>query len=119
FIERESFRFEFVKDALVAEVNRLIEEEACRGINVDELARRLGISRNTLNRRFQQEYGVTPGKRLRTVRANFAKQMLVDSDHSIAKVAELCGFSEPANFVNFFKREVNCTPNEYRHLAQN
>ena len=119
FIERESFRVEFVKDALVAEVNRLIEEEACRGINVDELARRLGVSRNTLNRRFQQEYGMTPGKKLRAVRANHAKQMLADSDHSITKVAELCGFSESANFVNFFKREVNCTPNEYRHLAQN
>jgi LacI family transcriptional regulator len=118
FIERESFRVKFVKDALVAEVNRLIEEEACRGINVDGLARRLNVSRNTLNRRFQQEYGVTPGKKLRTVRANFAKRMLVDSNHNITKVAELCGFSEPANFVNFFKREVNCTPNEYRHLAQ-
>ncbi|MEX1042730.1 MAG: helix-turn-helix domain-containing protein [Pirellulaceae bacterium] len=118
FIERESFRVELVKDALVAEVNRLIEEEACQGINVDGLARRLKVSRNTLNRRFQQEYGVTPGKKLRTVRADFAKRMLVDSDHSITKVSELCGFSEPANFVNFFKREVNCTPNEYRHLAQ-
>lgn len=118
FIERESFRFELVKDTVVAQVNRIIEREACKGINVDELARRLGVSRNTLNRRFQQEYGITPGKKIRAMRVHQAKQMLVNSDHSVTKVAELCGFPEPANFVNFFRREVGQTPNEYRMSAR-
>lgn len=118
FIERDTFRFELVKDAVVAQVNRIIEREACQGINVDELARRLGVSRNTLNRRFQQEYGITPGKKIRAIRVQQAKQMLVNSDHSVTKVAELCGFPEPANFVNFFRREVGQTPNEYRNSAQ-
>lgn len=118
FIERDTFRFELVKDAVVAQVNRIIEREACQGINVDELARRLGVSRNTLNRRFQQEYGITPGKKIRAIRVQQAKQMLVNSDHSVTKVAELCGFPEPANFVNFFRREVGQTPNEYRNKAK-
>lgn len=118
FIERDTFRFELVKDAVVAQVNRIIEREACQGINVDELARRLGVSRNTLNRRFQQEYGITPGKKIRAIRVQQAKQMLVNSDHSVTKVAELCGFPEPANFVNFFRREVGQTPNEYRSTAK-
>ena len=118
FIERDSFRFELVKDAVVAQVNRIIESEACQGINVDELARRLGVSRNTLNRRFQQEYGITPGKKIRAMRVHQAKQMLVNSDHSVTKVAQLCGFPEPANFVNFFRREVGKTPNEYRVAAR-
>lgn len=118
FIERDTFRFELVKDAVVAQVNRLIEREACQGINVDELARRLGVSRNTLNRRFQQEYGITPGKKIRAIRVQQAKKMLVNSDHSVTKVAELCGFPEPANFVNFFRREVGQTPNEYRNATR-
>jgi AraC-like DNA-binding protein len=34
---------------------------------------------------------------------------------SISLIGERLGFQDPTNFVKFFKREVGCTPGEFRY----
>ncbi len=43
-----------------------------------------------------------------------AKRLLVHSTLSIASIAHQLGFSEPSNFVKFFKRLVTMTPAKFR-----
>ncbi len=107
-IQRESTGGNAVINDGIRRARRLIEELACQGLSVSQLVEFLGISQKTLNKRFLAAYGMTPGAAIRQHRANRAKQLLVTTELSIARIAEMCGFEEPSNFNFFFNRDVGC-----------
>jgi len=43
-----------------------------------------------------------------------AKRLLAHTDLLVAIIAEKLGFEEATNFSKFFKREVACTPAQFR-----
>lgn len=94
--------------------HRLIHERACEGITVNLIMETLTISRMTFTKRFAEVYGRTPGAEIRHVRAERAKQYLLDTDMTVTRIAGMCGFGELSLFCVFFKREVGCTPSEFR-----
>jgi len=93
---------------------RLIHERAGEGITVNEVMETLTISRVTLTKRFAQAYGRTPGQEIRRVRAEQAKQYLANTDITVTRIAGMCGFRDLNLLCVFFKREVGCTPSEFR-----
>lgn len=111
---RESTGGTTVRDDDMGRVHELIRGAACQGLTVEHLLGRVSISQKTLNKRYEAAYGLTPGAAIRRVRAERAKELLVTTDLSVSRVAELCGFDEPSNFNIFFNREVGCTPGQYR-----
>ena len=84
-----------------------------RGANLPALARRLGTSPRTLQRRLGQE-GTTFQEILDQFRSDAAERYLADSSLSCAEVGYLLGFSEPAAFHRAFKRWRGLTPRDYR-----
>ena len=62
-----------------------------------EVARRLGVSERTLQRRLGEE-GLTFQKLAEEARRELAEALLVQSDYSMAEVAFLTGFSEQSAF---------------------
>jgi AraC-like DNA-binding protein len=78
-----------------------------------EVARRLGLSERTLQRRLGEE-GLSYQKLVETARCELAEGLLVQSDYSLAEVAFLTGFSEQSAFNRAFKRWVDQTPAAYR-----
>ena len=93
---------------------RLIHERACEGITVNEVMETLTISRVTFTKRFAQAYGRTPGEEIRCVRAELVKQYLANTDITVTRIAGMCGFGDLNMLCVFFKREVGCTPSEFR-----
>ena len=92
----------------------LLEENYARWHQVSQYAKQLGCSEKSLSRAVVQATGVT-AKNLISSRINLeAKRLLVSSTMSVALIAEQLGFEEPTNFVKFFKRQVACTPGEFR-----
>ena len=43
-----------------------------------------------------------------------AKNALLAPDASIKQIADMLGFQYSQHFLRFFKKEVGCTPKEYR-----
>ncbi len=39
---------------------------------------------------------------------------LLNTDFSIEKIISLCGYKNKTSFYNIFKKEINCTPSEFR-----
>jgi len=117
-VERESTGGTIVRDDDIRQAQRMIREHACERLTVTELVDRFAISQKTLNKRFSAVYGCTPGEAIRRVRAERARQWLATTDLSIARIAAMCGFGEPSNFNLFFKREIGCTPSEYRSQSR-
>jgi LacI family transcriptional regulator len=96
------------------EALRLIREEACDGLNVQELLDRLDVSPSTLERRFKSGLGRSPKEEIQRVRVERIKKLLTETDHTLPEIAELTGFKTPAQLNVAFKAITGCPPGEFR-----
>ena len=83
-------------------------------LTVDQLARRAGMSRRTLIRRFNTETGQPPMRWLLEARLSHARELLEATDLTVTAVARSCGLGTPANFRTLFKDHVGVPPSAYR-----
>jgi AraC-like DNA-binding protein len=51
---------------------------------------------------------------IQSVRIDTAKRLLLETNHSIAEVAELAGFGTTDYFIRFFRRRVGMSLKEFR-----
>lgn len=81
---------------------------------VSEFACELGISRVTLNLRFQETMGTSLSAYFAAKREQFAKALLVESDLRTEDVAMKAGFGTPRTFHRAFARRFGVSPGRYR-----
>lgn len=79
---------------------------------LDQLASRLNMSKRTLQRRLQSE-NICFQDTLDTLRLELSFRYLKDDTIPVQEVAYRVGFSEPSNFVRFFKQKTGFSPSEY------
>jgi AraC-like DNA-binding protein len=82
-------------------------------VGVGEIARQLGMSARTLERRLSSE-GLTFGGVLNELRCDLAKRYLREEDLPISKIAWLLGYQDAGGFTHAFKRWTGRTPREVR-----
>jgi AraC family transcriptional activator FtrA len=87
-------------------------------IAVADLARAVNVSPRTLNRRFEHELGVTPGRWLLAQRLDRARVLLESEDHTVETVARMVGLSSASNLRRRFLAHVSTTPSAYRRTFQ-
>lgn len=93
-----------------------MEEHVDQQISLDELAESINLSKFYFNRYFKKHMGMTPHQYFINMRLQNAKRMLVTTHHSVEKVADLCGFDNPSNFIRLFKQRVGMTPTAFRKI---
>jgi AraC-like DNA-binding protein len=81
-----------------------------------DIARKLGLSERTLQRRLRSEE-TSFATLLDSVRNELAVMYLDDPQLAIFEVAYLLGFSDPSAFNRAFRRWTNLTPRDYRRGA--
>lgn len=96
---------------------RLIQEIVGEGIEMEQLARKVGLSRPHFFKLFKQHMGVTPNVYMNTLRSERAIDHLLTSDKSITDIAFDLGYSSQASFTRFFSSNVGIAPSEYRRVA--
>lgn len=79
-----------------------------------ELARQVGLNDYKLKQGFRQVFGTTVFGYLQMYRMNQAKQLLADSNLSVAGVAQKVGYTSQSRFCDAFKRQFNVSPRAYR-----
>lgn len=82
------------------------------------VANQFDMSIRTFNRRFKQATGRTPSEYLHQVRIGTAKDLLKESNLSIAEISFKVGYSDSAYFASLFKKQVSLTPRQYRKLVR-
>ncbi len=92
----------------------LIEAGALDAGDVDGLAERLGVGERHLRRLFRQHLGAAPVSVAQTRRVLLAKQLIHESDLSMAEIAYRFGFSDQAQFSRLFKAMFGKTPTDWR-----
>ncbi|MFG2524591.1 GlxA family transcriptional regulator [Streptomyces sp. NPDC048527] len=88
-------------------------------LTVDQLARRAGMSRRTLIRRFHTDTGLPPMRWLLDARLAHARELLESGDFTVEAIARHCGLGTPANFRTLFKTHVGVPPSVYRETFAN
>lgn len=99
---------------IVRRALEFIRENLSSPIGLDQVAAGAGVSRATMSRLFEQEFGRTVGKEVLRQRMDLAKKLLSDDAHSISEVAYRTGFCNPAYFTNTFRRETGLSPKDWR-----
>ncbi len=95
-------------------VARLIAEELQGGdSSLARVARRMGMSQRTLQRRLDQE-GTTFAEVLDRTRRHVAEAYVKERGLALTEVAYLLGFSEPSAFSRAFQRWYGVPPSQYR-----
>ncbi len=93
-----------------------IEQHYDEKVSIDKLSSRQFISRRHLTREFTRFMGTSPKKYLGRVRILKARELLVSTDLSIGEIAIRTGFGTDSRFIEFFKKETDTTPMQYRKI---
>lgn len=97
----------------------LIEAGALDTGDADALAARLGVGERHLRRLFRQHLGAAPVSVAQTRRVLLAKQLIHDSDLSMAEVAMASGFGSVRRFNETFQALYGRPPSELRRRTVN
>lgn len=83
-------------------------------LSAADMARRCRMSLRSFHRRFRDAFRVTPRKYLQVKRVEKAQALLRNTSRSVEQVLQAVGVSDVASFRRVFRRELGCTPSEYR-----
>jgi AraC family transcriptional regulator len=87
-------------------------------IRLKDIAGAVGMSMFHLSRTFRASTGVTLHRYLTRVRVEKVKALLLDSDQSLAVIADATGFSDQSHMSKAFKRFTGTTPRLFRHTRR-
>jgi AraC family transcriptional activator of pobA len=85
---------------------------------VKEIADLVGYSYDYFRHQFLKYFGVSPKDYIINERISRAKKRLIETDDSIAKIAERYSFDSPSHFTRIFKKVVGISPLEYRNTQR-
>ena len=83
-------------------------------LSVEKVAEHATMSESHFRRVFKSVYRVSPVKYINMLRINRAKELIRYSGAAFSQIAAETGFSNLYYFSRVFKKEVGCTPSEYK-----
>ncbi len=91
----------------------ILESLGEQGFGARELAGALGTSEKTLGRRLKEACDLTPAAFIRSVRLNFARDLILLRQHStVAEIAHSAGFSNSGHFAKLYRQEFGEAPSD-------
>lgn len=113
-VARQSTDILCVADEALATALRMIRERACHGLQAGEVAARVGLSRNTLDKRCKAQLGRSIDLEIRRVRMECAKELLARTPLPLREIARKAGFGSEQYLSSAFSKAVGCRPSQYR-----
>lgn len=107
-----------VGDKHVAAALSYIRERACSQITVDNVVRHVSSSRSQLEKKFRRYLGRSPQAEIRRVQMARVKELLIETDFPLKRIAELTGFEHVEYMCVVFKRLTSESPGRFRRRAQ-
>ena len=99
---------------LVDRVKALIRDEATKGLSVDDVAKRLHVSRRLVELRFKQFEGQTIGKAIADRRLEEATRLIKTTSLPLIRIAAECGFCDAKHLTHRFTAKFNLSPRDIR-----
>lgn len=98
------------RNACVVRAIRMFEENLELPLRPVEVAARLGISARQLERLFDRHLGTSPKRYAMELRLNRARNLIVQTEQSVAEVAMASGFTSTSHFSRVFRARYGVSP---------
>ena len=109
----------FSDDSEARRVEKYIQNNLQKELNVDKICADLGLSRVKLYSISERSYGMGIAEYIRKIRVDMAQKMLIKTDEKINEISEKCGFYDYNYFTKVFKKYAGLTPRDYRKKYKN
>lgn len=83
-------------------------------ITIEELASMVNLDRTTLQKLFKKTYGISISTFRRNVCMQHAKELLLNTEYTIAEISLICGYSNCSRFSSAFRNVFHELPSVYR-----
>jgi LacI family transcriptional regulator len=118
-IARSSTDVVAIEDRHVSAAARFIRDHCREPVTVSDVVAKSGISRRSLEIRFQQILGRSIRQQIQQARLAWSKRLLVETNLSAEKIAQISGFSSLSYMSSVFHRELGTTLTDYRRQSRN
>ena len=110
-----SFKLPRIKhSSAVYKITEYINANYSKKISLDDIAKKVFLSRSYISTVFKDEMGVSLTDYIRDVRIERSKQLLLDNTVRIVDISGMCGFDDQSYFTKVFHKAVGVTPKKYR-----
>ena len=96
-------------------LKKYLDSNYASKITIDDLARLSNLNKYYLIHSFNKYFGSSPINYLCGIRIRAAKELLANSDYSIAQIAQSAGFSSQSYFTQCCIKDCSISPSAYRH----
>ena len=114
--DRETSSYAFIEDQRIKKMLSYIQENYKEKVTLDDIAKNANLSRAECSRFFKRMTGQTPFEYLISYRINQSTLLLRNSDLPITEIAEEVGFRSVSYYIEKFRKQINCTPKEFRNF---
>lgn len=95
-----------------------MREHVFESITVNDMAQAAGMSRRVFERRFTAQVGRPPKAEVLRLRLKRVKELLLETDWPLAKIAERTGFKHSEYLHTVFSKKTGTTPGKFRRSAK-
>ncbi|MGC4068649.1 MAG: substrate-binding domain-containing protein [Polyangiaceae bacterium] len=113
-VVRRSSEIFAVSDPVVRRAVEWIESQAGSRFSVPKVAKSVGVTRQTLERRFRAVLGRTVLQEVRRAHLQIAKRLLASTTYELSRVAKESGFASSSQLSVVFSKELGMPPGSYR-----
>lgn len=113
-VARQSSNAVQVDDESVARALRFIRDHARQPFSVNDVAKAVGISRRALERRFREKFRRSLLQEIRRVRTDEIARLLLETNLSVAAIAETLEFGSPQHIARYFYSHKKTSPLAFR-----
>ncbi|MGN1083527.1 MAG: helix-turn-helix transcriptional regulator [Lachnospiraceae bacterium] len=85
---------------------------------LQSMTAKLNVSTRLLQKLYKERFGISCMNDVIQSRICRAKQLLISTDFTIAKIADKCGYNNVEHFCRQFYKHTNCTAGEFRKKAR-
>lgn len=117
-IARRSTDVLATNDRQLAAGARFLREHFFDAITVNDIARAAGMSRRVFEKRFSRQFGHAPKAEVLRLRLNRTRELLLDTDWTLAQIAARSGFKHSEYLHAFFTQKMGLTPGKFRARAR-
>lgn len=100
---------------LVHKARRIMQENLDAGIEVEAIARQVGVGYTHLLEIFRQYTGLTPYQYFLQLRMHRAKALLHNTRLSVKEIAARMNFENQYYFARLFKKKTGMSPTQWRN----
>ncbi len=94
--------------------NLFIEKNVLGTLDLEELSKTIGYSKNYVSTLYKKHFGITPSRKHELIKMEKAKEYMFQKNITVTEIADLLGYPSIGDFSRAFKKHYRVSPTAFR-----